>query len=107
LTTEKAAGISWRLLFFAAAIPAGAQTTDFSTWAFGIARNQLNQRKSIISSIQTVQAAEQRRAWVRGRLAQIFGTLPVSTAPLKVQITVQIQQAGFQIQTVIFQSSPG
>jgi hypothetical protein len=72
-----------------------------------VAQSQLSQRQSILSSIQTVPAAEQRKAYVRSKLAGIFGTLPISNSPLNAQITNQISQAGFQIETVIFQSSSG
>ena len=92
----------WVPLLIASALPAVAQTTDFFTWADGVALNLLNQRQASISSIQTVQAADQRKAFVRGQLAQIFGSLPLSSAPLNAQITNTIQQSGFQIQTLTF-----
>ena len=100
--------VRMRLIFFLAiALSAAGQTTDFLTWSYGVAQSQLGQRQAVISSIHTVQAPEQRKDYVRGKLLDIFGRLPVSNAPLNARVTNRISQAGFQIETVIFESSTG
>jgi dienelactone hydrolase len=75
-------------------------------WMDGIAQRRLDQRDAAIQAIHTTAQAEQRRAYVRGKVLELLGGLPDYTGPLNARLTGRIQQPGFVIEKIIFESLP-
>lgn len=75
-------------------------------WMDGIAQKQLDQREAAIRAIHTQEQAERRRTYVRAKILELLGGLPDYTGPLNPQATGQIQQPGFVIEKIVFESLP-
>jgi len=57
-------------------------------------------------AIKTPQALKKRQQWLRNELIKSMGGLPSSSTPLNPRIVGTIQQEGFRIEKVIFESRP-
>jgi cephalosporin-C deacetylase-like acetyl esterase len=71
-----------------------------------IAQKQLDQREATIAKIGDTAQAAQRQAYVRNKILELIGGLPEYTGPLNARVTGQIEQPGFVIEKVIFESLP-
>src|SRR6266567_9505006 len=75
-------------------------------WMNQIAQRQLQERQREIDKIHTVADAERRKQKVREALLELLGGLPDYSGPLNPTITGQIQDDGYTIEKVLFQSLP-
>jgi cephalosporin-C deacetylase-like acetyl esterase len=73
----------------------------------GIAQQQLDRRERAISSIRTVDAAENRKRSVREKILKLMGGLPDYKGPLNPRITGRLDNGAFTIEKVIYESLPG
>ncbi len=82
------------------------QTRDLLKWMDGIAQKQLDQREATIAKIGDTTQAAQRQTYVRSKILELIGGLPDYTGPLNARVTGQIEQPGFVIEKIIFESLP-
>src|SRR2546427_12756981 len=75
-------------------------------WMNQIAQRQLQERQREMDKIHTVAEAERRKQKVREALLELLGGLPDYYGPLNPTITGQIQDDGYTIEKVLFQSLP-
>src|SRR5436309_6078801 len=71
-----------------------------------IAQQLLQERQRPIDQIHTVAEAESRKQKVREALLELLGGLPDYNGPLNTKFTGQIQDDGYAIEKVLFQSLP-
>lgn len=96
------------LVIFAVSVAAlHAQVSSFEQWMANAARTQLAARSQMISGIQSVNAAEVRKAQVGSLLASLLGGLPTYAGPLNAQVTGVIDRGSFRIEKILFESMPG
>lgn len=70
------------------------------------AYKHLHQRSVTVSGIRTLSAWQQRQQWVRKTLAEVVGPFPAKT-PLQATVTGTVEQPGYRIENIVFQSQPG
>jgi len=75
-------------------------------WMDRIAQEQLDRRAAEIENVRTVEAAEQRKKWVRAKILELIGGLPDYNGPLNAKITGSIEKPRYVIEKVIFESLP-
>src|SRR6266702_289097 len=75
-------------------------------WMNQIAQRQLEERQREMDKIHTVADAERRKQKVRESLLELLGGLPDYNGPLNPKITGRIQDDGYTIEKVLFQSLP-
>src|SRR5437867_6871148 len=75
-------------------------------WMNQIAQRQLQERQREMDKIHTVADAERRKQKVREALLELLGGLPDYNGPLNSKVTGQIQDDGYAIEKVLFQSLP-
>ena len=75
-------------------------------WMNQIAQRQLQERQREMDKIHTVADAERRKQKVREALLELLGGLADYNGPLNPTITGQIQDDGYTIEKVLFQSLP-
>ena len=85
---------------------AAADSGPLLAWMNNIAQRQLDQREAIIAKVQDKAAADQRRAYVRGKLLASLGGLLDYNGPLHARTTGQISADGYVIEKVLFESLP-
>lgn len=71
-----------------------------------VAREHFWRRKLILAGYSAQREWKARQRWVRGQLAELFGSLPDERAPLNPRITGVIEKPGYRIEKVIFESLP-
>jgi hypothetical protein len=71
-----------------------------------IAQRNLDAREAAISVIRDRAAAEQRKIYVRAKVLELMGGLPEDSGPLNARVTGRIEQPGFIIEKIIFESLP-
>jgi len=82
------------------------QPTDLTAWLNAKAQDLLKQRRASIAVIKTPAQARERQAWVRAKLLELLTGLPDYKGPLNARTTGTIQQSGYRIEKVIFDSLP-
>ena len=97
--------------FFAAllALPLLAQIdqpTDLTGWLNAKAQDLLKQRRATIAAIKTPAQARERQVWVRAKLLELLKGLPDYKGPLNARTTGTLNQPGYRIEKVIFESLP-
>src|SRR5438094_1433473 len=75
-------------------------------WMNQIAQRQLEERHREMDKIHTVADAERRKQKVRATLLEVLGGLPDYHGSLNPKVTGQIQDDGYTIEKVLFQSLP-
>ena len=75
-------------------------------WMDAIAQQQLDQREAAIRAIHSTADADKRKAYVRAKILELLGGLPDYSGPLSARVTGEIQQPGFIIEKIIFESLP-
>ncbi len=93
------------LLAILLAAPAAAQDSLLK-WMDGIAQRQLAHRDRIIAGIVDTRAAEARKTAVRAKILELLGGLPTYDGPLNARVTGTIEQPGYTIEKIIFDSLP-
>ncbi|MDQ6708768.1 MAG: acetylxylan esterase, partial [Acidobacteriota bacterium] len=93
------------LFLFLISAPLRAQD-PFLHWMDTIAQQQLSEREKTIAAINSVPGAERRKAAVRAKIIELLGGLPDYQGPLNARITSRIEQPGYTIENVIFDSLP-
>jgi cephalosporin-C deacetylase-like acetyl esterase len=91
--------------FLFTAVAFGAD--DLLVWMDSIAQKQLDQRAAAIARIHTPEEARQRQAFVRAKILELIGGIPDYSGPLHAVTTGRVDQPGFVIEKVLFQSLPG
>ena len=66
-----------------------------------------DQRRAAVAAVQTRQAAEARQAIVRATLLKLLDGLPEDPGPLNATVVGSIQQDGFRIERILYDSLPG
>ena len=82
------------------------QPTDLTGWLNAKAQALLTERRAKIAAIKTPAEARERQVWVRAKLLELLKGLPDYKGPLNARTTGTIQQAGYRIEKVIFESLP-
>jgi hypothetical protein len=96
------------LVIFAVGVAAlHAQVSSFRQWTANAARTELAARSQVIAGIQSVSAAEVRKAQVRSLLTSLLGGLPTYAGPLNAQVTGVIDRGSFRIEKILLESMPG
>ncbi|MBY0504337.1 MAG: acetylxylan esterase [Bryobacteraceae bacterium] len=98
-----------RFLLALGALPLLAQIdqpTDVTAWLNAQAQDLLRQRRATVAAIQTPAQARERQAWVRAKLLDLLTGLPDYKGPLNSRTTGVVQQPGYRIEKVIFESLP-
>lgn len=80
---------------------------DLLKWMDAIAQKQLDQRAAKMARIRTPKAAAQHQEFVRGKLLDLIGGLPDYNGPLNARVTGHIDQPGFVIEKILWESLPG
>lgn len=80
---------------------------DLLQWMNAIAQRQLDRRATAIAGIHTPDEARQRQAAVRAKILELIGGIPDYAGSLHAHITGEIQQPGFVIEKILWQSLPG
>ncbi len=80
---------------------------DLLRWMDGIAQRQLDRRAAAIEGITTQAQARERQKFVREKAIALIGGLPDYSGPLHARITGRIQQPGFLIEKIVWESLPG
>lgn len=95
-------------LFLLTYLCAGAETSETRLvgWMDSIAQRQLDRRSAAIAAIRTVPDAERRKEYVRGKVLELIGGLPDYNGPLNAKVTGRIEQAGYVIEKLYFESLP-
>lgn len=76
-------------------------------WMDDAAQKQLDKRAETIARIHTKEDAEKRQAFVRAKVLELIGGIPDYSGPLHAVTTGHINQPGFIIDRILFQSWPG
>lgn len=76
------------------------------TWMDKVAQKQLDLREAKIKAVATPEEAEQRKTYVRSKILELLGGLPDYDGPLNPRVTGTINQPGFVIEKIIFESLP-
>ncbi|HVX66292.1 MAG TPA: acetylxylan esterase [Bryobacteraceae bacterium] len=76
-------------------------------WMDGIAQSQLDRRAETIAHINSTAAAADRQKEVRARILAAIGGLPDYNGPLNAKITGRIDEQGYSIEKLYFESLPG
>ncbi|MDQ6698571.1 MAG: acetylxylan esterase [Acidobacteriota bacterium] len=79
----------------------------FLKWMDAIAQGQLAHRDQVIAGIADTRAAEARKTAVRAKILELLGGLPTYDGPLNARVTGKIEQPGYTIEKIIFESLPG
>ena len=82
------------------------QPTDLTVWLNQKAQALLAERRAKIAAIKTPAQARERQVWVRAKLLELLKGLPDYQGPLNARTTGTIQQPGYRIEKVIFESLP-
>ncbi len=80
--------------------------TDLTAWLDRMAQSQLNARQKRIETIQTKQAALVRSREVRAKILELLGGLPDYDGPLNARVTGRIEEKGYTIEKIVFESLP-
>jgi cephalosporin-C deacetylase-like acetyl esterase len=86
---------------------AGDAQADLLRWMDDIAQQQLAKRVETVAKIQTKEDAVKRQAFVRAKVLELIGGIPDYSGPLHAVATGHIDQPGFVIEKVLFESWPG
>jgi cephalosporin-C deacetylase-like acetyl esterase len=87
-------------------LPADAQG-DLLKWMDAIAQKQLDRRAAAMAEIRTPMQARERQKFVREKVLELIGGIPEYSGPLHARITGRINQPGFVIEKILWQSMPG
>lgn len=93
------------LSLFALAPVLGSQL-QFNRDLTGIARADLAKRDAAIEAIQTQTQAGRRKAEVRKTVLRLIGGLPNNPGPLHTQVVGTLQEEGFHVERLIYDSLP-
>lgn len=93
------------LLLLIMAAPLLAQD-PFLHWMDTIAQQQLAQREKTVAAITSIPDAERRKTEVRAKIIELLGGLPDYRGPLNARVTGRIEQPGYTIENVVFDSLP-
>jgi hypothetical protein len=94
-------------LALVAARAACAEPPDLASYLNSLAEPALAARGPVVTALTTRPAAEHRQAELRAKIVALIGGLPERSAPLNAKITGSHQNAGFRVETVVFESLPG
>src|SRR5574338_1174469 len=95
---------------FLSLVVAAAQTPiqdPLLRWMDSIAQEQLDARDSAIAAVHSIEDAERRKEFVRKKILEAVGGLPVYEGPLNARITGEIRAEGYVIEKLIYESLPG
>jgi len=84
----------------------GDARRSLNSWLTGIGRAQLAQREQKVAAIQTRQDAERRQAEVRAKILNLMGGLPERKGPVRVKEFGTVQEEGFRIEKIAYESLP-
>ncbi len=91
-------------------LPCQAQNEDarrsLNSWLTAIGRSQLAQREQKVAAIHTRQEAERRQAEVRAKILSLMGGLPERRGPVRVKEFGAVQEEGFRIEKIAYESLP-
>ncbi len=82
------------------------QPTDLTGWLNAQAQASLAARRAKVGAIKTPAEARARQEWVRGKLLELLTGLPDYQGPLNARTTGTLDQPGYRIEKVIFDSLP-
>ncbi len=94
------------MLLAAGCYAATPQEDTLLRWMDHIAQQQLDRRAAQIRAVQTPEDAAKRQAYVRGKILELLGGVPDYSGPLNPRVTGEINQPGFIIEKIIFESLP-
>ncbi len=94
------------LLSCCVSLAADAQA-DLLRWMDDIAQKQLAKRTETVAKIQTKEDAVKRQAFVRAKVLELIGGIPDYSGPLRAVTTGHVNQPGFVIDKILFESLPG
>src|SRR5258708_35679693 len=94
------------LLSTSLTLAADAQA-DLLKWMDAIAQKQLDRRDAAIAQIRTPEQARERQKLVREKVLQLIGGVPQYSGPLNARITGHLNQPGYVIEKILWQSLPG
>lgn len=95
------------ILLSVSGVQAQSNPDPLLRWLDGIAQRQLDQREKAIAAVRTLEDAERRNQFVRGRILQSLGGLPEYKGPLNAKIMGRIEADGYVIEKVLYESLPG
>lgn len=72
-----------------------------------LAEKSLTSRAAAVAALRSQADAEKRQALVRTKILQLIGGLPDRSAALHAEVTAVHAEAGFRLETVLFESLPG
>jgi cephalosporin-C deacetylase-like acetyl esterase len=75
-------------------------------WMDSIAQQQLDRRAATIAAVRGIPDAEKRKEYVRAKLLELIGGLPDYSGPLNAKVTGRIDQGGYVIEKLYFESLP-
>jgi cephalosporin-C deacetylase-like acetyl esterase len=90
-----------------AAEPADGPGPRLLGWMDAIAQTQLTRRAGAIAAIGSTTAAAERQQAVRTRILAAIGGLPDYSGPLNAKVTGTIEERGYLIEKLYFESLPG
>jgi hypothetical protein len=94
------------LLSTGISLAADAQS-DLLKWMDAIAQKQLDRRAATMAQIRTPAQARERQKFVRQKVLELIGGIPEYSGPLHARTTGRINQPGFVIEKILWQSLPG
>lgn len=86
---------------------AADEQSDLLRWMDDIAQKQLAKRAETVAKIRTKEDAVKRQSFVRAKVLELIGGIPDYSGPLRAVTTGHIDQPGFVIDKVLFESLPG
>src|SRR5258708_2473893 len=94
------------LLSTSLTLAADAQA-DLLKWMDAIAQKQLDRRDAAIAQIRAPEQARERQKFVREKVLELMGGVPEYSGPLNARITGRLNQPGYAIEKILWQSLPG
>ena len=82
------------------------QPTDLTGWLNAQAQASLAARRAKVAAIKTPAEARARQDWIRSKLLELLTGLPDYQGPLNPRTTGTLDQPGYRIEKVIFDSLP-
>lgn len=97
---------SWMATPEEARTQSDAALAQLGPWLNNLGLAQLDRRTAAVRSITSRAAAERRQAEVRTKITALVGGIPKSTGPVVVRKFGTVDEAGFKVERVAFQSCP-
>ncbi len=72
----------------------------------GLASRQLEQRRAEVAKITSREQYEKRREYVRAKMLQMIGGLPIERPPLKLRRTGRLERGDYRVEKIIYESLP-